>query len=109
MGSPIEKDSFLWRTYMGRHRQNLPHQYHNGGIWPFVGGFWVMLLKKLGLEGEAWTVLERLAAVNREGGWQFNEWFHGRSGVPMGMPGQSWNAATYLVAYEMLGDRVRLF
>src|SRR5690349_10504566 len=39
---PIEPSSILWRTYMGRHQQNLVHQYHNGGCWPFVGGLWVM-------------------------------------------------------------------
>jgi hypothetical protein len=48
--APIRRDSTLWRPYMLRHTQNLPFQYHNGGIWPFVGGFWVMLLAQLGRE-----------------------------------------------------------
>ena len=42
---PIKENSKLWRPYMSRHKQNMPHQYHNGGIWPFVGGFWVLLLE----------------------------------------------------------------
>jgi glycogen debranching enzyme len=108
VGRPIAPDSPLWRSYMGRHRQNLPFQYHNGGIWPFVGGAWVMLLARLGLEREAWEELERLAAVNRVNCWEFNEWFHGRSGEPMGMPGQSWNAALFILAYRALADGFRL-
>ncbi|HWI15707.1 MAG TPA: glycoside hydrolase 100 family protein, partial [Burkholderiales bacterium] len=32
--TPIEPYSPLWRTYMGRHQQNLVYQYHNGGCWP---------------------------------------------------------------------------
>ena len=41
---PLTRQHDLWRRYMERHQQNLVHQYHNGGIWPFVGGFWVMAL-----------------------------------------------------------------
>lgn len=39
--SLIPDDHPLWRAHMGRHRQNLEYQYHNGGAWPFIGAFWV--------------------------------------------------------------------
>lgn len=105
--TPIEREDPLWRLYMQRHRQNLPYQYHNGGSWPFVGGFWALLLARLGKIGEAWRELENLALANQVGGWEFNEWFHGQTGEPMGMPGQSWNAALYALAYRTLRDRQR--
>ncbi len=104
VGRPIERENPLWRTYMARHGQNLPHQYHNGGIWPFVGGFWILLLESLGRREEAWRELEKLALLNRAGNWEFNEWFHGLTGEPMGMPGQSWNAALFILAYRVLCD-----
>ena len=107
VGEPIRQDNPLWRLYMQRHRQNLPWQYHNGGSWPFVGGFWVMLLARLGKEKEAWLELENLALANRVNGWEFNEWFHGTTGEPMGMPGQSWNAALFVLVYLTLRDKVR--
>lgn len=101
---PIAPASPLWRPYMSRHRQNLPWQYHNGGIWPFLGAFWVTALAAAGLPA---PVLHRdLAAVARAnalGGWQFNEWLHGRTLAPQGMPRQSWNAAAFLVARRALG------
>jgi len=109
VGFPIGQETALWRLYMQRHRQNLSWQYHNGGIWPFVGGFWVMLLATLGKEKDAWRELERLALVNQVNGWEFNEWFQGRTGEPMGMPRQSWNAALYILAYRTLNERVRFF
>jgi len=99
---PLSQDDPQWRPYMGRHRQNLMYQYHNGGIWPFVGGFWVMALAKLGLRNKGWTELARLAEVNALGDWRFTEWFHGRSLQPGGMAGQSWNAATFLLARRAL-------
>jgi hypothetical protein len=30
--------------------------------------------------------------------WAFTEWLHGKTLAPRGMPGQSWNAAAYLMA-----------
>ena len=109
VGTPISREGALWRPYMQRHRQNLPWQYHNGGIWPFVGGFWVMLLGRLGKEQQAWDELERLALVNRLNQWEFNEWFQGQTGEPMGMARQSWNAALFILAYRALADKARYF
>jgi hypothetical protein len=95
---PLSRQHELWRPYMARHQQNSVHQYHNGGIWPFVGGFWVMALARLGLRTKAWSELAELARVNALDDWRFTEWFHGRTLKPMGMAGQSWNAATFLLA-----------
>jgi len=99
---PLSREHELWRPYMGRHRQNQVHQYHNGGIWPFVGGFWVLALAQLGRHDLAWTELDKLATANRRDAWRFTEWFHGRTLQPMGMAGQSWNAATFLLAHREL-------
>lgn len=104
---PLSRQHELWRPYMARHQQNSVHQYHNGGIWPFVGGFWVMVLAKLGEDAAAWNELARLAQANALDSWRFTEWFHGRTLAPMGMAGQSWNAATFLLALRALrGDGV---
>ena len=103
---PLSRQHELWRPYMGRHQQNDVHQYHNGGIWPFVGGFWVMALARLGQDALGWTELARLARVNALDDWRFTEWFHGKTLVPMGMSGQSWNAATFLLARRALEGRV---
>ena len=99
---PLSRTHELWRPYMGRHRQNDVHQYHNGGIWPFVGGFWVLALARLGLNAMAHEQLVALADVNALDDWRFTEWFHGRTLAPMGMAGQSWNAATFLLAQRAL-------
>jgi len=99
---PITKEHELWRGYMVRHQQNRPHQYHNGGIWLFVGGFWVLALATLGNRELARAELAKLAYANSLDGWRFTEWFHGRTLDPMGMAGQSWNAAAFLLAKQML-------
>jgi glycogen debranching enzyme len=101
---PIAPGDELWRAYMNRHQQNQPHQYHNGGIWPFVGGFWAMALTQLGKRDAARHELSKLAQVCSLDGWRFTEWFHGQTLQPMGMAGQSWNAATFLMAQKLLDE-----
>jgi glycogen debranching enzyme len=101
---PGSKD---WREYYRNNNLNLPEQYHNGGIWPFVGGFYVAALVKAGRLEKARRQLEKLAAVNRLGveeEWEFNEWCHGRTGQPMGYPHQAWSAGMYIFAHHCVAQ-----
>jgi glycogen debranching enzyme len=97
---PGSKD---WREYYRNNNLNIPDQYHNGGIWPFVGGFYVAALVKAGRLDEARKQLQKLATLNRLGveeEWEFNEWCHGRTGRPMGYPHQAWSAGMYVYAHQ---------
>lgn len=103
---PIRRSSALWRPYMARHRQNLAWQYHNGGVWPMIGGFWVTALLADGRHGRARADLVALARACALGDWRFAEWLHGRTLAPRGMPGQSWNAAAFLIARHAVAARL---
>jgi glycogen debranching enzyme len=98
---PIRKQSALWRPYMARHRQNSAWQYHNGGIWPMVGGFWIAALARCGHKRLARTELVKLARACELDDWAFAEWLHGRTATPRGMQEQSWNAAGFLLAQHV--------
>ena len=102
---PIRRRSALWRPYMARHRQNEVWQYHNGGIWPMVGGFWVVALAAAGHLPEARLELAKLARACALRNWAFTEWLHGTKATPRGMPGQSWNAAAFLMAERAVAER----
>ena len=97
---PGDKD---WREYYRtEHELNLPDQYHNGGIWPWVGGLYVAALVRAGRREHARDVLAKLALANRlgrRGEWEFNEWLHGISGEPRGSPSQCWSAGMFLYAH----------
>ncbi len=100
---PIQPGEPDWRTYYRVRNLNQPDHYHNGGAWPFVGGIYVAALVKAGRTQRAEEELAKLADMNRRGRydeWEFNEWFHGLSGRPMGQSGQSWSAALYVFAHE---------
>lgn len=94
-----------WREYYRLRNLNLPHQYHNGGAWPYLGGLYVAALVKAGRHNEATHQLQRLTEMNRlsrtaDEEWDFNEWHHGQSGKPSGFRGQSWSAAMYVYAHD---------
>ncbi len=97
-----------WRAYYTVNLLNLPHHYHNGGIWPFIGGLWVRFINQLGFNDVACQELLRLARLNQMGRdheWEFNEWAHGQTGRPMGKAYQAWSAASFLRAcYELEAD-----
>ncbi len=93
---PIQPGEPEWRDYYGE--LNRPHQYHNGGVWPFLGGFYVAALVKAGRYRQAAQALDRLAELVRNGG--FNEWHHGKTGQPMGANDQAWSAGMFLYACE---------
>jgi len=84
---------------------NNPGEYHNGGIWPFICGFYVAALvaaKKYKLAEQklvALTELIRLAHYETVD-YGFNEWIKAQDGQPMGQDWQTWSAALYLYAVK---------
>ncbi|MFW5941372.1 MAG: HAD-IIB family hydrolase [Chloroflexota bacterium] len=96
-----------WKDYSVTNFLNLPYHYHNGGIWPFIGGLWVRFLAQLGKEELAHQELNALAEACRVGiygEWEFNEWLHGMTGRPMGKAHQAWTSASYIAAYQALNN-----
>jgi sucrose-6F-phosphate phosphohydrolase len=102
---PVQAGDPDWRSYYTVNLLNLPGHYHNGGIWPFIGGMWVCFIHRLGLRDVACRELLKLTEANRLGKnqeWEFNEWLHSRTGRPMGKAFQAWSAASFINACHEL-------
>ena len=89
---------------------NNPGEYHNGGIWPFICGFYVAALvaaKKYKLAEEKLLVLTHLVKKANEEGLEFgfNEWIKAQDGKPMGQNWQTWSAALYLYAAKCVEEK----
>ena len=107
---PEYPDAGRWRLvqpraerYQAAEWRNPPFQYHNAGVWPFIGGFDVAALQACGFEQLARDTLVRLAAANRVGEdapWEFREWLHGETGAVGGAAMQAWSASGYIIAYH---------
>jgi len=82
---------------------NKPGEYHNGGIWPFIAGFYVAALvaaKRFSLAEEKLMVLTQCVrkSYDKNLPFGFNEWIKSQDGEPMGQDWQTWSAALYLYA-----------
>jgi hypothetical protein len=102
---PVQEGDPDWRDYYGM--LNRPEHYHNGGVWPFIGGFYVAALVRAGNIRAAADALNRLAKLNRAG--EFNEWHHGSTGEPMGVRDQAWSAGMYIHAYECVRRKTPVY
>lgn len=99
---PIYPTDLEWKSYFSKCISK-PYEYLNGGVWPFIGGFYIAALVKLKRYNEAMQELRKLAVACKEGReeeWEFNEWLHGETGRPMGGDYQAWSAGMYIYAYE---------
>lgn len=74
-----------------------------------VGGFWIAALAAAGRLAEAQTSLHKMARVCALRDWEFTEWLHGKTLAPRGMPGQSWNAAAFLMAKHAVETNASIF
>lgn len=102
---PVQAGDREWRPYFTVNMLNLPNHYHNGGIWPFIGGLWVRYIHKLGMPDIArreLVSLAQLCSVGASQEWEFNEWHHGVTGRPMGKAFQAWSAASFIKACHSL-------
>ncbi len=101
MYPPIHAGEPEWRDYFVVNLLNLPNHYHNGGIWPFIGGLWVRYIHRLGMPDVArreLVKLARLCSLGVTNEWEFNEWHHAITGRPMGKAYQAWSAASFVKA-----------
>ena len=89
---------------------NNPGDYHNGGIWPFICGFYVAALvaaKRYTLASEKLVALTRIIKLSNSGSvdFGFNEWIKAQDGKPMGQEWQTWSAALYLYAAKCVEEK----
>jgi hypothetical protein len=89
---------------------NMPGEYHNGGIWPFICGLYVAALvaaKRYKLAMEKLVVLTHIIKNSNSGSVEFgfNEWLKAQDGKAMGQDWQSWSAALYLYAVKCVEEK----
>lgn len=112
----IKKGDKEYHSYFEECEAHDAYHYLNGGIWPFIGGFYVASLVKVGERAKAKKELELLAKANQEisGEWKkiseikssnfgFSEWLDGKKGKVAGSasPYQAWSAGAYLYAFHL--------
>ncbi|NHJ15211.1 MAG: amylo-alpha-1,6-glucosidase [Candidatus Thorarchaeota archaeon] len=104
----IQPDDQDWHPRYARF--NLPGEYHNGGVWPFICGFYIAAIVaagKISLAEKRLLALTKLVRPSREANvdFGFNEWFRAQDGSPRGQDWQSWSAGMYLYAVSSVEQK----
>ena len=110
---PIRKGDSAYHKYFEDCEAREAYHYLNAGIWPFIGGFYVVALVKMKKFAKAKKELELLAKANlkskgstihgsRSTVHDFYEWLDGKTGKVEGgsSPYQAWSAGMYLYAHN---------
>jgi hypothetical protein len=97
-----------WRELQSNHlygqMKNMPYRYHNGGLWPMLTGLEVMGLVRHDAWDRARHLLTAINAANVQGSensqWEFAEYHHAQTHLPMGTKCVAWNAAAGVLAHQ---------
>ena len=73
--------------------RNHPHEYHNGGIWMIWLGWLALGLARTGRREGLDTLVDAVSArLPVNGTYEFEEYFHGLSGMPLGTTQMAYSA-----------------
>lgn len=109
---PVDRDwSELHMTFSYSFKNN-PHEYHNGGLWPMVTGFYVADLVGRGRRDDAerfYRGIDQANALVMDGEeWSFPEYVHGKKLTAGGTRHQGWSAAAAVIAHQSLAGQAML-
>jgi len=89
--------------------KNEPYEYHNGGLWPLVTGFYAAGLARRGKHDLARKYCDGIHKANRlekDGQeWSFPEFVHGQHYTAGGTHPMGWSAAAAVIAEQSLRGR----
>ena len=78
--------------------RNLPHEFHNGGLWPVWNGFLAASLVSHNQTSLALLVTEKIHEANALREWNFNECLHGQTKAQIGVDHCTWSAGGAIIA-----------
>jgi hypothetical protein len=107
---PVDEDWEHLQVMFSYTFKNKPYEYHNGGLWPMVTGFYVCDLARRGAQREAQRFLQGVNRANAlpmdEEPWGFAEYVHGKDLTPRGTKRQGWSAAAAIMGERALDGQM---
>lgn len=88
--------------------RNFPYEFHNGGSWPMVNGFYGIGLSRKGYHKEAQKLLEQINYLNAQNEYSFYENFNTLTGEPNGVPKCAWSAAATVMLHQTINNNFKL-
>ena len=82
--------------------RNYPYEFHNGGSWPMVNGFFGLALIAKSETKKAEIILDKINAANSKNEFSFYENFNTNTQESNGVAYCSWSAAATILVHQSL-------
>lgn len=87
--------------------RNYPYEFHNGGSWPMVNGFFGLALVKKNNKN-ATTILKKINDANAMEHYSFYENFNTDTKQPNGVSKCAWSAAATVMLYQAINTNFKM-
>ena len=88
--------------------RNFPYEFHNGGSWTMVNGFYGLGLLAKAQKDKATTILENINKANARDDFSFYENFNTDTQAPNGVAFCAWSAAATVVLHQSIHTNFKL-
>ena len=95
-------DWYLLKNNCKYEFRNFPNEFHNGGSWSMVNGFFGLGLLKAEQNEEAIVLLDAINKANAVEEYSFYENFNSETETPNGVPYCTWSAAATVMLHQSI-------
>lgn len=109
---PIQETDLDWNLLKNNCKyefRNYPNEFHNGGTWAMVNGFFGLALLAKSKNKEAEYLLENINKANSEEDFGFYENFNSETEAPNGVKYCAWSAAAAVFLHQSIYNNFKFF
>jgi GH15 family glucan-1,4-alpha-glucosidase len=107
---PIEKHDLDWNLLKNNCKyefRNYPNEFHNGGSWSMVNGFFGLALLAKDKNSEAVATLNAINEANAIDDYSFYENFNSETKLPNGVPFCAWSGAATVILHQSINTNFK--
>lgn len=108
---PIKETDADWNLLKNNFKyefRNYPNEFHNGGSWPMVNGFYGVALLTKQQNNIARNLLNSINEANAKEDFSFYENFNTETQKPNGVPYCTWSAAATVMLHQGINANFKL-
>ncbi|MFM9825427.1 glycoside hydrolase 100 family protein, partial [Flavobacterium sp.] len=102
---PIQEQDLDWNLLKNNCKyefRNYPNEFHNGGSWPMVNGFFGLALLAKEKNSDATTLLNAINQINSVENFSFYENYNSETKAPNGVPFCAWSGAATVMLHQSI-------
>jgi len=107
---PIKESDLDWNLLKNNCKyefRNYPNEFHNGGSWSMVNGFFGLALTAKDKKAEASQLLDAINDANAVENFSFYENFNSETKEPNGVPFCAWSAAAAVMLHQSINTNFK--